>query len=203
MDYVHPWQPSSGEETSAESKDEKIDKELSVESIEKAETKERNECVERNEDLNVHLLDKKVVAVKDMQPSSGGESSGEKMEQNETKERNECVECNEEENEKEKIELSVENIEQCIEHNEHNKDSPDTSIVKVVDTKMISLKDMPTRHRGETRGQFMCRLALQFKNRDNLKIKTKDDVWISDTSTSSSGDDGDVSDVSPEDDSVM
>ena len=49
----------------------------------------------------------------------------------------------------------------------------------------------------------MCRLALQFKNRDNLKIKMKDDVWISDTSTSSSGDDGDVSDVSPEDDSVM
>ena len=73
--------------------------------------------------------------------------------------------------------------------------SSDRSIVKVRNPKLITLKDMPTRWHDKTRGQFMCRLALQMKNRDNCYIK-KDDVVCSDTSFSdlTSGNKGDVSD---------
>ena len=63
---------------------------------------------------------------------------------------------------------------------------------------------MPTRWRDETRGQFMCRLVLQMKNRDNCYIK-KDDVLCSDTffSDLTSGDDGDVSDEVHDESSVV
>ena len=63
---------------------------------------------------------------------------------------------------------------------------------------------MPTWQCDETRGQFMCRLVLQMKNRDNCYIK-KDDVVCSDMSFSNltSGNDGDVSDEVHDESSVM
>ena len=84
------------------------------------------------------------------------------------------------------------------------KMSPDTLIVKVTNTQLITLKDMPMRWCNETRGRFMCRLVLQIKNRDNCYTK-KEDVACSDTSYSelTSGNDGDVPDEIPEDSSIM
>ena len=58
--------------------------------------------------------------------------------------------------------------------------SLDMSIVKVMNTQLITLKDMSMRWCNEMRGQFMCRLALQMKNRDNCYMK-KEDVVNSDT----------------------
>ena len=88
------------------------------------------------------------------------------------------------------------------EKNEKNNESPDTSIVKVTNLKLLTLKDMPTRRLNETRGQFMCRLALQIKKRDNWYM-AKEDVQ-SDTSYSDlmSGDDANISDEVVEDTSV-
>ena len=87
---------------------------------------------------------------------------------------------------------------------EIEKMSPDMSIVKVMNTQMITLKDMPMRQRNEMRGQFMCRLVLQMKNRDNCYMK-KEDVVYRHTSYSNltSGDNGDVSDKVKDDSSIM
>ena len=95
-------------------------------------------------------------------------------------------------------EVSVTETKECSEH-----ESPDQSIVEVTKMK-IQMKDMPTRRRDETRGQFMCRLALQLKNRDSCYMK-KEDVCCSDTTCSegNSGDDGDVSDEISADQSVV
>ena len=98
--------------------------------------------------------------------------------------------------------LTEKEKEKSKEKNENNNESPDTSIVKVTNPKLLTLKDMPTRRHNETRGQFMCRLALQIKKHDNWYM-TKEDMQ-SDTSYSDlrSGDDADISDEVEEDTSV-
>ena len=98
--------------------------------------------------------------------------------------------------------LTEKKKEKSKEKNENNNESLDTSIVKVTNPKLLSLKDMPTRRRNKTRGQFMCRLALQIKKCDNWYM-TKEDVQ-SDTSYSDlmSGNDADISDEVAEDTSV-
>ena len=98
--------------------------------------------------------------------------------------------------------LTEKKKEKSKEKNENNNESQDTSIVKVINPKLLTLKDMPTRRHNETRGQFMCRLALQIKKQDNWYM-TKEDVQ-SDTSYSdlTSGDDADISDEVAEDSSV-
>ena len=47
--------------------------------------------------------------------------------------------------------------------------SPDESSVKI-SNKQLTLVDKPTRLRSETRGQYMCRLALQFTRNQHKKI---------------------------------
>ena len=103
---------------------------------------------------------------------------------------------------KETQELAENKEEKSKEKNENNNESQDTSIVKVTNPKLLTLKDMPTRRLSETRGQFMCRLALQIKKCDNWYM-TKEDMQ-SDTSYSDlmSGDDADISDKVAEDSSV-
>ena len=98
--------------------------------------------------------------------------------------------------------LTEKKKEKSKEKNEKNNKSPDTSIVKVTNPKLLTLKDMPTRRHNETRGQFMCRLPLQIKKYDNWYI-TKEDMQ-SDTSYSdlTSGNDADISDDVAEDSSV-
>ena len=83
------------------------------------------------------------------------------------------------------------------------KQSPDSSSVEVTKT-VLTIKDLPTRRRNESRGQFMCRLAQELKNRDSWNLKnvtmSATDTTCSETSTSTSRDD--LSNGS-EDESVM
>ena len=62
---------------------------------------------------------------------------------------------------------SAKKQEESKEKNESDNESPDTSIVKVKNMKLLTLKDTPTRRCNKARGQFMCRLVLQLKKHDN------------------------------------
>ena len=182
--------------------------ELTEKKGEESEEKKENE----NEEVTVNVTKQCLEENQEFSPSRK-DNTTEDIEVNETQEftKNEEEKSEEKkENEKERTEvvdmenkvLTEKKKENSKEKNEKSNESSDTSIVKVTNLKLLTLKDMPTRRHNETRGQFMCRLALQIKKHDNWYM-AKEDVQ-SDTSYSdlTSGDDADISDDVAEDTSV-
>ena len=214
LDYVHPRQPSdstsqktsNNEETDNEGCDVKMTKEcrnVSQESFTEETQKE-----EKSETSNKEISVGDETNPSDISIVKESEGSDEERKQNKAKDTSldisevKVTKMQESDNKVEIVNVIETNVQKGQE--EVKELSPDRSIVKVRNPKLITLKNTPTRRCDKTRGQFMCRLALQMKNRDNCYIK-KDDVVCSITSFSNltSGDAGDVSDEVHDESSVM
>ena len=214
LDYVHLWPPSdstsqgtsNNEETDKEVCDVKTTKECR--NISKESSTEETQKEEKSEKSNKEISVVDATNPSDISIVKESEGSDEERKQNKAKDTSldtsevKVRKMQESDNEVEIVNVIETNIQKGEE--EVKELSPDRSIVKMRNPKLITLKDMPTRWHDKTRGQFMCRLALQMKNRDNCYIK-KDDVVCSDTSFSdlTSGDNGNVSDEVHDESSVM
>ena len=181
LDYIHPWQPSdstsqetsNNEETDNKVCDVKMTKEccnISQESLTE-ETQKEEKSETSNEEISV--VDE--INPSDISIVKESEGSDEERKQNKAKDTSldtsevKVMKMQESDNEVEIVNVIETNGKKGQE--EVKELSPDRSIVKVRNPKLITLKDMPTRWYDKTRGQFMCRLALQMKNRDNCYIK--------------------------------
>ena len=214
LDYVHPWQPSdstsqetsNNEETDNKVCDVKMTKECC--NVSQESSTEETQKEEKSETSNEEISVVNETNPSDISIVKESEGSDEERKQNKAKDTSldtsevKVTKMQESDNKVEIVNVIETNVKKGQE--EVKELSPDRSIVKLRNPKLITLKDMPTRQRDETRGQFMCRLVLQMKNRDNCYIK-KDDVVCSDTSFSdlTSGDNGDVSDEVHNESSVM
>ena len=225
MDYIHPWQPSdstseetsNNKETDNEVCDVKTTKECRNISEELSSSTEKTQKEAKSEKSNKEISVVNETNQSDISIVKESEGSDEERKQNKAKDTSldtlevkvtkmqviplEDKECKSD-NEVAVVKVIESNVQKGQE--EVKELSPDRSIVKVRNPKLITLKDMPMRWCDETRGQFMCKLALQMKNRYNCYMK-KDNVVCSDMSFSdlTSGNDGDVSDEVHNDSSVM
>ena len=214
LDYVHPWQPSDSTSQDTSNKEETDNEVCDVKTTKECRSVSQESLTEETQkEEKSETSDEEISVVNETNPSdisSVKESEGidEERKQNKAKDTSldtsevKVTKTQESDNEVEIVNVIETNVQKGQE--EVKELSPDRLIVKVRNPKLITLKDMPTRRHDETGGQFMCRLVMQMKNRDNCYIK-KNDVVCSDMSffDLTSGNDGDVSDEVHDESSVM